>query len=580
MNKLNKIKVVIPFAAIIIISVLFLSYKGSLVKKNTIAYKSFIQEIEKGNVSDVYLSSKENIKIMLKNGNILYTPNPRSESFKESLLLKGVTVHEGDGVNTIEAVPLSFIFFASISLAVYYASSKSKKSRGAFKLSSIDASPEKNTGIKFEDIAGNEEAKESIKELSDFIKNPDKYKHYNARMPRGVILFGPPGTGKTLMARALAAEADVPFFAVNGSDFVQIYVGVGAGRIRDLFKKAREKEKAVIFIDEIDAIGKKRSSRADGGSDERDQTLNALLSEMSGFKENHGIIVLAATNRLDTLDEALLRPGRFDRHIEIGLPDVKARYKILNLYAKNKPMASDIDMDKIAHMTVYFSGAKLENMINEAAILAAREKSPCIKMEHLDRAYGIVVAGEEKKERAHIKDIDKLITAYHEAGHALISKLVSPENLVRKITIIPSTRGAGGYTLNIPPDRMYNTKEQLLNRIRVGLGGRAAEELQFGQDKITTGASGDIENVTNILVAMIKHYGMFDSTGLLNYSLLADEGLLNPSEIMKICSKTIQELYDEVKTLLLANKEKLDNLTQALLDKETIYDDELDDILA
>lgn len=580
MNKQNKIKIVIPFAAIIIISILFLSYKGSLEKKNTIAYKSFIQEIKKGNVSDVYLSSKENIRVKFKDGKTLYTPNPRSESFKEELLLKGVAVHEGDGMNPIETVPLSVIFFASISLAVYFATSKSKRSKGAFKLSSIDASPEKNTGIKFEDIAGNEEAKESIKELSDFIKNPDKYRHYNARMPRGVILYGPPGTGKTLMARALAAEADVPFFAVNGSDFVQIYVGVGAGRIRDLFKKAREKEKAVIFIDEIDAIGKKRSSRADGGSDERDQTLNALLSEMSGFKENHGIIVLAATNRLDTLDEALLRPGRFDRHIEIGLPDVKARYKILNLYAKNKPMASDIDMDKIAHMTVYFSGAKLENMINEAAILAAREKSPYIKMEHLDKAYGIVVAGEEKKERAHIKDIDKMITAYHEAGHALISKLVSPENLVRKITIIPSTKGAGGYTLNIPPDRMYNTKEQLLNRIKIGLGGRAAEEIQFGQNKITTGASGDIENVTNILVAMIKHYGMFDSTGLLNYSLLADEGLLNPSEIMKICSKTIQELYDEVKTLLLDNKKKLDALTQALLDKETIYDDELEDIIA
>lgn len=580
MNKQNKIKIVIPFAVIIIISILFLSYKGSLEKKNTIAYKSFIEEIKKGNVSDVYLTGKENIRVKFKDGKTLYTPNPRSESFKEDLLLKGVTVHEGDGVNPIETVPLSVIFFASISLAVYYASSKSKRSKGAFKLSSIDASPEKNTNIRFEDIAGNEEAKESIKELSDFINNPEKYRHYNARMPRGVILYGPPGTGKTLMAKALAAEADVPFFAVNGSDFVQIYVGVGAGRIRDLFKKAREKEKAVIFIDEIDAIGKKRSSRADGGSDERDQTLNALLSEMSGFKENHGIIVLAATNRLDTLDEALLRPGRFDRHIEIGLPDVKARYKILNLYVKNKPMASDIDMNKIAHMTVYFSGAKLENMVNEAAILAAREKSTCIKMEHLDKAYGIVVAGEEKKERAHIKDIDRLITAYHESGHALISKLVSPENLIRKITIIPSTKGAGGYTLNIPPDRMYNTKEQLLNRIKVGLGGRAAEEIQFGKDKITTGASGDIENVTNILVAMVKHYGMFDSTGLLNYSLLADEGLLNPSEIMKICAKTIQELYDEVKTLLLNNKKRLDALTQALLEKETIYDDELEDIIS
>lgn len=580
MNRSNKLKIAIPFVILLIVMAVTLNYRSAFEKKNNMPYKTFIQEVDKGNVAEVYVSTKENIKVKMKDGKILYTQNPRTDNFKELLLLKGIDVHEGDGVNPIEAVPLSIVFFSSISLAVYFIVKGRRGNSGAFKLASIDTTPEKNTGIKFCDIAGNEEAKENIKELVDFIKNPEKYTHYNARMPRGVILYGPPGTGKTLMAKALAAEAGVPFYAVNGSDFVQIYVGVGAGRIRDLFKKAREKGKAVIFIDEIDAIGKKRSNRADGGSDERDQTLNALLSEMSGFKENQGIIVLAATNRLDTLDEALLRPGRFDRHIEVGLPDVRARHRILKLYAENKPMASDVNLEKIAHMTVYFSGAKLENLMNEAAIIAARNESSYITMEHLDKAYGIVMAGDEKKDRSYLKDSDRAITAYHEAGHALVSKLVSPENIVRKVTIIPSTKGAGGYTLNIPPDRMYNTKQQLLNRIKVGLGGRAAEEIIFGKDNITTGAFGDIENVTNVLVAMIKNYGMFESTGLLNYTLLANEGLLNPTDIMKLCSDTIQNLYDEVKELLILNKDKLDRITEALLDKETIFDDEIDELFA
>jgi cell division protease FtsH len=399
-------------------------------------------------------------------------------------------------------------------------------------------------------------------------------------MPRGVILYGPPGTGKTLMAKALANEAGVPFFAVNGSDFVQIYVGVGAGRIRDLFKKAREKGKAVIFIDEIDAIGKKRNSRGDGGSDERDQTLNALLAEMSGFKENQGIVVMAATNRLDVLDEALLRPGRFDRHIEIGLPDIKARQQILNVHGRKKPLSSDVDLQKIAQMTVYFSGAKLENLMNEAALLAAKDDSEYVTMEHLDRAFGIVVAGAEKKDRSYIKQVDRAITAYHEAGHALVSRLISPENIVRKITIIPSTKGAGGYTLNIPPDRMYNTKKQLINRIMVGLGGRAAEEIIFGKDNITTGAYGDIQNVTETIISMIKYYGMFENSGLLNYDMLINEGISNPADIIKLANDTVTSLYEEVKSLLSSSFDQLEKLANALLEFETIYDEQLDEIIA
>lgn len=580
MKKINKLIVLISFVLLLLVALISNSYKKSVQNKNTINYKSFIEMIDKGTVTAVYLSSNEYIKVQLKDNKIVYTENPRSISFKEDLLVKGIKVHEGEGVNPLEAVPLSLLLMFVIAMAVFYASKGSKSKAGAFKLSSIDASPEKETGISFENIAGNEEVKDSIKELVDFIKNPEKYSKYNVRMPRGVILYGPPGTGKTLMAKALANEAGVPFFAVNGSDFVQIYVGVGAGRIRDLFRKAREKGKAVIFIDEIDAIGKKRNGRGDGGSDERDQTLNALLAEMSGFKENQGIIVMAATNRLDVLDEALLRPGRFDRHIEVGLPDINARYQILNLHGHKKPLSSDVDLRKIAQMTVYFSGAKLENLMNEAALLAARDESEYITMEHLDRAYGIVVAGAEKKDRSHIEQLDRTITAYHEAGHALVSRLVSPENVVRKITIIPSTKGAGGYTLNIPPDRMYSTRKQLLNRIMVGLGGRAAEEIIFGKDNITTGAYGDIQNVTETIISMIKYYGMFENSGLLNYDLLINEGMSNPADIIKLANDTVSPLYEEVKNLLLSAYDKLDKIATALLEHETIYDYQLDEIMA
>ncbi|MCX7885143.1 MAG: AAA family ATPase, partial [Caloramator sp.] len=445
---------------------------------------------------------------------------------------------------------------------------------------SIEFDSKNTTNVSFQNIAGNEEAKESVSELVDFIKNPDKFARYNARLPRGVIFYGPPGTGKTLMAKALASEAKVPFFAVNGSDFVQVYVGVGAARIRDLFKKAREKGKAVIFIDEIDAIGKKRDSRADGGSDERDQTLNALLAEMSGFKDRDGIIVMAATNRLDTLDEALLRPGRFDRHIEVGLPDVNARYEILKLHSKNKPLDEKVDLYSIAQMTVYFSGAKLENLINEAAILAAKENSNYITMEHIDKAYGIVIAGAEKKDRSFLKEEDKKITAYHEAGHALITKLICPENIIKKVTIIPSTKGAGGYTLNISPDRIYQTKINLLNNIKIALGGRAAEEIIFGKENITSGAYKDIENATKTLILMAKYYGMFDTTGLLNYELLENEGINNSQEILKICNETIIKLYDEVLEILKYNREKLHKIAIELLNKETIYNDTIDKIIA
>ncbi|CCJ34095.1 ATP-dependent metallopeptidase FtsH/Yme1/Tma family protein [Caloramator australicus] len=574
MNKIKKYNLILlPLLIIIILilSIYFYNLKGE--KKNIIGYTNFLTMVEQNKIDTVFLSDSEFIKVVTKDNIIYYTENPRSQNFKEMLLLKNVHVKENSSnvANTIGGI----LFFVIVTVFIITLLSK-KIAPSSKSMSSIEYDTKSATKVTFNNIAGNEEAKESILELVDFIKNPEKYAKFGARPPRGIILYGPPGTGKTLLAKALANEADVPFFAVNGSDFVQIYVGVGAARIRDLFKKAREKEKAVIFIDEIDAIGKKRTSRADGGSDERDQTLNALLSEMSGFKDSQGIVVIAATNRLDVLDDALLRPGRFDRHIEVNLPDIRARYEILKLYTKNRPISEDVDLFKLAEMTPYFSGAKLENLVNEAAILAAKESAEFITNYHFDKAFNIIIAGFEKKDRSYISAMDKKITAYHEAGHALISKLVAPEISVKKVTIIPSTKGAGGYTLNVPPDKMFKTKSDLLKQVKIALGGRAAEEIIFGKENITTGAYSDLQHVTNILLNMAQEYGMLEETGLINYGLI--EGL-NLNENVETIKKKVNEIYSEVVNLLSLNKDKLDILAEYLIKNETIFENEINSIL-
>ncbi|CDF57805.1 ATP-dependent zinc metalloprotease FtsH [Thermobrachium celere] len=579
MNRLKNKNILIPILLLVFVLIIaFFSFKNSR-PHSEIMYKDFIEEVQKGNVTDVYITNREAMEFKLKDGSILTTENPRSLNLKETLLLNGVKVHERSASSKAETIILIIIASSLVSALIYLTTKNSKSKGGAFKLSSIEVDAVTDTGITFENIAGNEEAKESIKELVDFIKTPEKYAKFKARMPRGVILYGPPGTGKTLMAKALATEANVPFFAVNGSDFVQIYVGVGAGRIRDLFKKAKEKGKAVIFIDEIDAIGKKRSMRADSGSDERDQTLNALLSEMSGFKSSDGIVVIAATNRLDILDEALLRPGRFDRHIEVNLPDVKDRQRILELYLKDKPLADDVDISKIAKSTVYFSGAKLENLVNEASILAAKENSEYITMKHLDKALSIVIAGAEKKNKDVFSETDRKITAYHEAGHALVAKLTNSSS-IRKITIIPSTKGAGGYTLTVPKDANYQTKKMLLDTIKVYLAGRAAEEVIFGKDNITTGASNDIQRVTEIIISMIKDYGMFETSGLLSYSVIQENSYIDMKHIVDTANSIVKTLYEEVMDLINNNLDKLHRLANELLEKETIYEEEIDSILS
>jgi len=578
-NLKNKIKnkyILIPVitALLSIASLIFLNFGF-----NAVGYKSyilFLQDVSNKNVSTVYVTPSAKIRVKLTNGNTYDTDNPRTTDFKEVLLKNGISVSEETPYDIKQVFAITVLAASLITLIVMAIKGSNITSKRMLSVDALDATAVETSGYRFKDVAGNEEAKESVKDVVDFLKNPKKYAQYGARMPKGVILYGDPGTGKTLLAKAIAGEAGVPFYAVSGSDFIQVYVGVGASRIRQLFKKAKNNPtgKAVIFIDEIDAIGKKRDgSRSSGGSDERDQTLNALLTEMSGFNDKEGIVIMAATNRLDILDEALLRPGRFDRHIEVSLPDVSAREKIINLHLKNKPIGI-VDVKEWAQKTSYFSGAKLESLINEAAILACKENSETIDDIHLDKAYSIVLAGHEKKERGHIKCIDKKITAYHEAGHALVSLNVLPNEKVSKVTIIPTTKGAGGYTLSIPEDTLYKTKDYLRKRIMVLLGGRAAEEIIFGENSITTGAHNDLKHITSMVFNMITQYGMGKTLGLLNMEELLQLNL-NQDAVIKESKLLIDSLYEEVKQLLLKEKHNLDRITNMLIEKETLYAEDL-----
>ena len=541
-------------------------------------YVDFLKDVSSNTISTVYVTTAPKIQVKLKDGTVYETDNPRTNNFKEELLKSGIKVSEQTLTNPAEIASIVGFIVSLIALGVMTFKSSKIKSKGMFSATNLDVAAVEDIGFNFNNVAGNEEAKDSVQDVVDFLKNPEKYSAYGARMPKGIILYGDPGTGKTLLAKAVAGEANVPFYAVSGSDFVQVYVGVGAGRIRSLFKKARSHGKAVIFIDEIDAIGKKRDNGRGGGSDEKDQTLNALLTEMSGFNETEGIIIIAATNRLDMLDEALLRPGRFDRHIEVTLPDVSAREKILKLHLKNKPI-KDIDYSEWAHKTSYFSGAKLENLANEAAIIACKENSLFIENNHLDKAYSIVLAGYEKVDRDYIKEDDRKITAFHEAGHALISLKMLPRDKVSKVTIIPTTKGAGGYTLSIPEDKLYQNKEHLKKRIMVLLGGRAAEEIIFGQDHVTTGAYNDLQRSTELVTNMITEYGMGEALGLLTMDKLRDSGFTNQEAVFLECKTLISTLYEEVKNILIDEKEALETMTALVIEKETIYHEDLVDIL-
>lgn len=565
-NKFLIIPVITSIISVIFI-IIFNIFQTNITEKQYIVFQ---KDVTTHNVSEVYFTNSPSIDVVLKNGTMYRTDNPRTSTFKEQLLQNGVKVSENSFYSYRDEIPAAVLCVSVIAIIVLLVKSSTITSKSLFSVDSLETAAVQEAPFNFSSVAGNEEAKESVKDIVDFLKTPEKYAAYGAHMPKGIILYGDPGTGKTLLAKAIAGEAGVPFYAVSGSDFVQVYVGVGASRIRQLFKKARSNGKAVIFIDEIDAIGKKRESGKAGGSDERDQTLNALLTEMSGFNESEGIIVMAATNRLDMLDSALLRPGRFDRHIEVTLPDINAREKILELYLKNKP-TYNVDIEDLAKKTAYFSGAKLENLVNEAAIIACKEESTYINNQHLNKAFSIVLAGHEKINRSHISEKDRTITAFHEAGHALLSLKLLPEEKISKITIIPSTKGAGGYTLSIPEDKLFQNKDYIRKRIMVLLGGRAAEELIFGSDYITTGAYNDLKHSTNMITNMITQYGMGESLGLLNLTELSNINYSAGKDIMEECKNSIEFLYNKTKETLLKNKEVLEKISEELLKKETLY---------
>jgi len=542
----------------------------------SVTYLEFLSHLESGEVSEVNISGSENITFkLLESTNVYMTNNPRNPLLTEQILLHGAAVNEGSYYPASEFFRL-VISIMIITCIIYFVFtiSNGRTAKQAMALGAEDATAGEGATLTFSDIAGNEEAKESASDIVDFLKNPEKYASYGARIPAGIVFYGPPGTGKTLMAKAIAGEADVPFYAVSGSDFVQMYVGVGASRIRELFKKARAAGKAVIFIDEIDAIGKKRSGTNSGGNDERDQTLNALLTEMSGFSGDTGIVVLAATNRPDTLDEALMRAGRFDRQIEIGLPDVNARKRILEYHAKSKPLADDVNLEKLARDTVFFSGAMLENLLNEAAIFAAKEEAKAITDSNIQKAYYTVLAGSEKKDKSLISHKEREITAYHEAGHALMSRIVAPENTVAKITIIPSTKGAGGFCLNIPPDKMYYSKREIEAKILVNYAGRVSEELIFGEDEITTGASNDIEKASSLIRDFVSKYCMSSPKRLVNPAMFGGPGSsLDDSYVIA------EALYEKCKSILFENLDTLKSIADALIEKETLNEEDFEAIL-
>ncbi len=448
---------------------------------------------------------------------------------------------------------------------------------------------DENKTVNFTNVAGLKEEKEELEEIVDFLSDPGKYTALGARIPKGVLLVGPPGTGKTLLARAIAGEAGVPFFSISGSDFVEMFVGVGASRVRDLFEDAKKNAPCIVFIDEIDAVARRRGAGLGGGHDEREQTLNQLLVEMDGFGINEGIIVMAATNRVDILDPAIMRPGRFDRKIGVGRPDIGGREEILAVHAKNKPLGDDVDMKQIAQTTAGFTGADLENLLNEAAIVAARENRKYIRQDDIRRSFVKVGIGAEKKSRV-ISEKEKRITAYHESGHAILFHLLPDVGPVYSVSIIPTGLGAAGYTMPLPErDEMFNFRGKMLQEITVDLGGRVAESLIFGD--VTTGASQDIKQATHLAKSMVTKYGMSDEIGLINYDNEEDEVFIGRDlahtrgygedvarKIDEEVKRIIDECYQKATEILTENREILDRCAALLMEKEKITREEFEEL--
>ena len=565
----------------------------------TVDYNTFISMTEKKDVGQVSISTQENV--------ITFTDKDNSAVYKTAMVddpdLTKRLYDAGASFSGEEIKQMSPLFsiiltwILPIVIFIVIGQLMSKKlmdkaggGKGAmmFNMGKSNAKiyVKSSDGIKFDDVAGEDEAKENLAEIVEYLHDPGKYKEIGASMPKGILLVGPPGTGKTMLAKAVAGEADVPFFSMSGSEFVEMFVGMGASKVRDLFNQAKDKAPCIVFIDEIDAIGKKRDGQI-GGNDEREQTLNQLLTEMDGFEENNGVIILAATNRPESLDPALTRPGRFDRRIPVELPDLKGREAILKVHAKKVKMADDVDYNKIARMASGASGAELANIINEAALRAVRDNRRYVTQEDLEESIEVVIAGYQKK-NAILTDKERQIVAYHEIGHALVAAKQTNSAPVQKITIVPRTSGALGYTMQVEEGNHYlMSKEEMENKIATYTGGRAAEEVVFGS--ITTGASNDIEQATKLARAMITRYGMsedFDMVAMevqTNQYLGGDSSLACSAETQKIIDEKVVELvkkqHEKATRILLENREKLDELAQYLYQKETITGEEFMKIL-
>ena len=587
------------YLIVVLLILLLLTYfRGGLEASQSWNYDQLEEAITQEEVVKVEITPNQEVptgslKVLLSDGNVKYV-NVTDITKAESELRE----HESIDVE-IEDVERSSIWISilpslliGIVLVVVFTMMNRQAGGGNSKMMNFGKSrarmitPDAKR-VTFEDVAGLQEEKEELEEIVDFLKEPSKFIQVGARIPKGVILVGPPGTGKTLLAKAIAGEAGVPFFSISGSDFVEMFVGVGASRVRDLFEEAKKHQPCIVFIDEIDAVARRRGTGMGGGHDEREQTLNQLLVEMDGFGVNEGIIVMAATNRVDILDPAILRPGRFDRQVAVGRPDVKGREEILLVHAKGKPLGDDVDLKEVARTTAGFTGADLENLMNEAAILAAKEKRVYVKQSDINRAFIKVGIGAEKKSRV-ISEKEKQITAYHEAGHAILFHLLPDVGPVHTISIIPTGRGAAGYTMPLPEkDEMFQTKGRMMQELVVDLGGRVAEELIFHD--VTTGASQDIKQATALARAMVTRYGMSDRLGLINYD--DDDGQVfigrdlahtrsYGEEIASVIDEEVKRLIDDAhekaQTMLKTHEQVLHDCAKLLVEKEKIGREEFE----
>lgn len=574
MKKNNKKKIYIGsgvFIALVLFFIFFFSYIRVEENYTYVPYVQFIEWMEKDkiiNQAEIDLNASTFL-FTTDNGDIYETDNPKDRSFKKELLENNVTVYEIQDVYSSISSSVIVMFFNVVIIGVVFY----MLNRMIFNKKEVPVATAVSTNVKFENIAGLEESKEEMQVLIDFLKNPDKYHSMNATLPKGVIFFGPPGTGKTLSAKAIATEAGVPFYSVSGSDFVERYVGVGASRVRQLFKKAKETAPCIIFIDEIDAVGAQRQS--DGSTAEHSQTVNALLTEMDGFTEKNNVLVIAATNRLDTLDSALIRPGRFDKHIAINLPDFTERESILNSYLKDKPIDESVDIKALAKITVGFSGAALASLVNEATIITCSKNKTTISQQELEDSYmKLVLKSNKKKNQDSINEQSRII-AYHEAGHTICAKLLGGIDIPR-VSILSTTSGAGGVTFKIPQKTRLLSKKDLENEIIVYYAGRAAEEIILGKDFITTGASNDIEKATNLIYAYIDSFGMDEEVGHLKLSLIPGaSNQLTTQEAISL-SKT---LYTKTLVLLKEHQDLLHALAANLLEKETLLEPQIDEII-